>query len=528
MFSQIKKKASLYELYVILFSVFWVGFIGIDYINKHPVYYESIIHFKYYKLLGFLILYGCFFSWFLSTKNKSVSSWSKLLFIPFVGLSFFTILFSMALAYSKYYFIPLTSADYIQFLSNSGIVSLSGIFVLLSLYSLGSVVAEKFLIKKVFLKSNVIIDLTIGLMLFTFLLIPLAALHLLYVFVLLPILILFFVVRYKYWAELFKNIRSLAPNYSALQFGILFLALLFAALNFAYILSAYPLGFDSRNYYVNLSLLIAENHGFVKGFQPHNWELFTAASKVLTGKNELILFMSYAAGLVSAWATYHLARWFKIDQTWSLITALLLLSTPAVSHQMYIELKVDLSLLFLQISTLLIYLKYERLKKGDDHNPWHFIILLGLLFGFGLGIKLLHFFLIYGIFCTISYHKNNKALLFATSLLGLGLVLILQLDDHTGLRSFHPNADIIGYALTSLGLITLAYSGYKDFSMSKKTYISLAAITLITLITFSPWVYKSYREAPSSSILQLIRGNSPGHVIDLNEMRQLYNSTQDK
>ncbi|MDG2451165.1 MAG: hypothetical protein P8M34_16080, partial [Saprospiraceae bacterium] len=242
MFSQIKKKASLYELYVILFSVFWVGFIGIDYINKHPVYYESIIHFKYYKLLGFLILYGCFFSWFLSTKNKSVSSWSKLLFIPFVGLSFFTILFSMALAYSKYYFIPLTSADYIQFLSNSGIVSLSGIFVLLSLYSLGSVVAEKFLIKKVFLKSNVIIDLTIGLMLFTFLLIPLAALHLLYVFILLPILILFFVVRYKYWAELFKNIRSLAPNYSALQFGILFLALLFAALNFAFILSAYPLG----------------------------------------------------------------------------------------------------------------------------------------------------------------------------------------------------------------------------------------------------------------------------------------------
>ena len=528
MLNPAKKKISIYESIIYAFMLFWVGFILLDYLNKHPTYLESFVHFRYFKLLGFFILYGGFFSWFLSTEHKKMRRWSNVLFLPFLMLSFFILLLSMALAYSKYYFMPLDVSGYFIYLSNAFQVCFIGLFILFSLYSFGLFLTKRFLVKKVFKKSNPVIELAIGMMAFTFILIPLAAFHLLYPFVIIPILIFFYIMEYPFWVYKIKNIGSIKPDFNRLQYLMFYGILIFAALNFVFILSAFPLGFDSRNYYVNLALLTADNHGFVKGFQPHNWELFTAIGKVVSGKNEMVLFLSYVAGILSAWATYHLARWFDIPKTTSILLAFFLIATPAVSHQMFIELKVDLGLLFLQLSTVLLFLNHQKFQKNTDSYNWSFIIVIGLLFGYGLGVKLLHFFLIFGIFCAMAARLENKPLLFAIWSLGLGIVLVLRLDNHTGLRSLHPHVDWISYLFLLVGTGLIIYSMLKDYNQIKNICLQMTFILSITILSFSPWMIKSYTESPSNDILRIIKGNSPGHIIDLNKMKELFNQSQSK
>ena len=515
MLDVLKKKNGALDLFAILFSVFWIVILLLDYFNKHAVYVDSLVHFKFVKLSLFLIFYGVLFTSILNYKKGLVLKFRPYLFTPLVIISFFLCLLVMAISYSKYYLFKMDSLSYFHFLLNAGTILLGGFSILFACYSLGNLISHRLLNKKVIAKSHFTLDIALGIMLFTFILFPLAWFHLLGAEVLAGILLISIGLNYKTALNGWKTMISLQPNFNPYQNAILYLIGIFAIFNFAYVISPYPLGFDSRNNYVNLSQLIAHNNGFVKGFQPHNWELFMAVGKVLFGKIEISMFLSYVGGILAAFALYNFSNNIvKLSKTISLLITLIFITTPAISHQMYVEFKVDLGLLYFQIVTVALFFSHMVYKNVKPKFEWIYAVITGLLLGFGIGIKLLNFFLIYGLFCAIAIDRKNNYSAFSAIFLGLGIILFLKIDQMTGLRKFHEYADILCYSLLLAGAICAIYSFYKNFEKTKKVYIQMAVIGIVSISCFTPWVYKSYCDTGSANVMRLIRGISPGHIID--------------
>ena len=511
------------QFITIILCIVWILLVLIDYLNKHSVYIDSIIHFKYFNLAIFIISYIVLAAYlfhnkyFLAGRVKSIFKFNVLISIPIFILA-------TNISFSAFHSEKIGFQEHLYLLYNSLYVSLSGGVILISSYCIGRQISERYLNKKVIYNSQFTLDLVLGIICSTMMLFLVAVIHYLNFWTGLIIVLLPLVIFSKTMIQAFKTLYSFQPSYSWIDVVLLQVMIFFGVINFMFALGPFPLGFDSRNLYVNVANLVAENGSILRGVQPYNWELYSAAGKVVFGKLEVIMFLFQVGGWLAAIAVYQLSKnLLKLSSTVSLWVALILLVTPAVFRQMFIELKIDLALLFVQIVTLHFVVSHFIYKNKKNNASILFSIVLGVLLGFGLGIKVLNFFLIYGILVAVAIDRSSLYAGMGTAMLGLAIILFLQLDVYSGLRVYHPYVNELTLILTLIGGGILGFQSRANFTSIKRVAKDYALVFFCMLLLISPWMINNYEYGKSQSLLQIIRGKGTGHSLDVNKVIEIYN-----
>ncbi len=530
------KKLTLQDWVFMIFSILWVGFVMLDYFNKQFIYLPSITHFKYTNLFIFLSVIGIFLSAYYN-QLWFFKKWPKLpVNGAFLFLLFMIVVWSVTMAYNKYWKAPLDYTNYLHLLGK-GVYTLGcAYFMTLAAYSSGNLIRRKLISDQ---KSNpfALLDISLGFMLYTVLLMILGVIGVLDQLVLIGFLVLLTLINYKVSFDfiidtLWKPIKK--PNDLNFWGGlIMFFILVYIAMNYMYTQAPYPLGFDARNYYVNISKLIAEAGALVPGFQPYAWGLVMSTGYIAFNSPEITMFLSALGGLLSLVAIYEFCkRYVNLSSNNAVLVALLYLLTPTVTNQFIIEFKIDLTLVFFQfvIINFLMWWLFEN-KKGEskilnnkiDRNA---LLIIGLLLGYCLSIKVLSVFLIFAVFAGLWWHTKDVIGVIGICALTIGIVLLAKLDNISGLREYHLSPDITSYALLLGGIACMGFSFVRDKNVFINNVKALFLCGAIATAVFSPWIYKNYQFTKSTELTKLIMGDKPRPKLTPASMAKNYKEFQ--
>lgn len=523
---------------VLIFSIFWILYIFLDYWGNHLAAYSNSFSFFPLPVLAVTIVIVS------SLLSFALWKWKKRdLLSPFLnggGIILFSI-FWMILSITVHF----SSLGYSKFGIDAYAKNISWTLVVIGgIYSL--VVTPAFVLGSFFLKKlkvqikeseHSIINIAIGLVLLVFVLFILGVCKLLILPVILPVLLLILGV---FWRNTFDFWRKslLAPivkkeKISPLGVFSFSLLLFFISINTLQVIRPYPYGFDSLSLYSNIASLIQDYHGLVSGFQPYNWSLLMSLGYTLFGKVEFSLGISAMGGLLSIWALLKVSqRWLDINH--ALLTSLLFYSLPTIGFQTYKDIKIDLGLLFIMLAIFIVFINWvdkvviqeagiPSLKKmvKEYEKPvfatkerksflqnYNLIILLGLLSGFAMGIKLTALFIIIAIIGGIWYVKLEQIGVVTVFFSSMTLILLGQLDNMSGLRVYHLGVDIVQWFLlgVSISLIGMLFFRKKE-SLLGSIKISFIYI-LFFLLTFMQWPIKNIIESGSYSVGAILNGHS--------------------
>ena len=161
-----------------LFSILWIGVIILDYLNKQVVYIPSITHFKYFNLFAFLTLLGIV----LSSSFTRSGPLKKFRAIPVNGLVVFCltilVIWAITLSYNRYWNAPLDITNY-MLLAGKGIYTIGSAFLLvLACFSSGNLLRTRFVENIRPENTGVLLDICLGFVLYTSLLMLLGSLAL--------------------------------------------------------------------------------------------------------------------------------------------------------------------------------------------------------------------------------------------------------------------------------------------------------------------------------------------------------------
>jgi len=543
--------SKIYLGFIILFSICWIGFITLDYFQKHPNYGIDIKAFRFYGTLCFNFFICGAITFGYSKFPEKFSGLSK-------GISIY--LFVLAMISITFYSANSAAANLIKAtdLSLSGILHMQGMFIkvsfflfsiLLSCYAAGNLFCRtlKISFQK---KSKDIIQTGLGIMLVVMIAFFIGAVKGLYWFVLGPVLLLIIGLNWKeslafskkmIWDKI-KVSKQLNPLG---VFCFLFLSYLIG-MNLLQNLTPWPKGWDSLSLYVNLPQLINEYHALVKGFQPYNWSLFMSFGLVLFNSIETTLSLAFMGGVLCLFAMYPIARnTLKLDANYSLLAMLTFYLIPTVGFQSFLEQKVDLGLLFVILIIVNIILTWSKHKQKErkvaaDNTTTEaglpikkasltYLVLAGLLTGFAFGIKLTTLFSFFGIVGIIWFLNLGSLAFLGISLLAIFGILLVKLDDMSGMRQYHLTADIVQWFLLVAGIAIIGFVSLKNrkglFDSIKQTVIYGAFFVLTTL----PWLGKNYIDAGqklSFNYLMNGKSNSPifnSNAFDINHQKTLKN-----
>jgi len=537
------KPQTLKEIPIVLLGIVWIVFIFLDYWNKHPFYSLSFEHFKLVNFTIFLSVLGFGLAFLYHfTKGKKY----KFLFSG-LALLIFSIVISIGIAYSFTSFAEGSvnntnqgESVFIHALTYTGkaIVNfLELLLIFLSVFSIGykALQVVDFDIRE---SSRTIYSTVIGIMIFTFVMFILAIAGLLYNFILLPLLVIPIFINWRKNLSLLKEITisNVFAKDSKLNFltGLLITGLIaLITINFLACMGPFPSGFDSRNYYVNISKLLADYNGLVEGFQPYSWSLFMSLGSIAFKDISLTLLISFSGFLLSLWAIWELCRsYFRFSVNHSLLILLLLCTVPAIFNQLYVEQKIDFGLLFVQLCSVLLLVDIvDKIKAASefrvDKELIRLFILLGVFSGFALGIKATHLYMLFAIVIMLwtiycGYYGFLAAFFFT-----LFVVFIGKLDDVSGLREYHLGISYLKYIVLALGLGFFGLSIYKDRLAFISSFKTSAILALVALIVFSPWMIKNYSDSSSSiSMNKIIMGDNPGPGINATKMINNYEKSK--
>lgn len=539
------KPLVLKEIPIVLLGLIWIVFIFLDYWNKHPLYSISFENYKLGNFTIFLIAIGIGVAalyHFLKAK--------KLKFL-FSGISLFilSLIISIGITYSFTAFaegsIIKTNAGqsvFIHSLTFTGKAILNFLELLLifmSVFSIGYQ-ALRFVNFDIRESSRTIYSTVIGIMLFTFVMFILAMAGLLYNFVLLPLLIIPILINWRKNLRLLKEIsitnvfaKDSKLNYLTGLFVTGLIALI--TINFLSCMGPFPSGFDSRNYYVNISKLLQDYNGLVEGFQPYTWSLFMSLGNIAFKDISLTLLISFSGFLLSLWAIWELCRsYFRFSVNHSLLVLLLLCTIPAIFNQLYVEQKIDFGLLFVQLCSVLLLVDIvDKIKAAAefriDKELVRLFILLGIFSGFALGIKATHLYMLFAIVIMLwtlycGYYGFLAAFFFT-----LFVVFIGRLDDVSGLREYHLGISYLKYIVLALGLIFFGLSFYKSKLAFIGSFKTSAILATVAMLVFMPWMIKNYSDSSSGiSVNKIIMGDNPGPDIGVNKMIKNYERSKKK
>jgi len=532
-------RLTLQDWIFVIFSLFWVSIIFIDYINKQVIYGPSFRHFRYFKLFGFLIILASF----LSLYYNRLLLFKRLKFSIINGivilLLFIGIIWSITISFNDYWQAPLDITNYFH-LAGMGLFTLgSAFFLVTACYSVGRLIRTKLIDREEITGTFVLLDIAFGFIIFTFVLLILGAFALLNQVLLLGILLLFVLLNYEE-AFLFVKRVLWTPISKPKDFNfwggfLAFFILVYLTMNYLYTQAPFPLGFDARSYYVNIAKLISDAGALVAGYQPYSWSLVMSTGYVAFDSPEVTMFISSLGGILCLFAIYEFAhRYLKISSNMSLFVVMLFMVSPTVTNHWMIEFKVDLALLFFQMVTLnLVMWWLFDYKKNLGQNrlivtsfDTRMIIVIGVLLGYGLSIKVLSVFLVYALFLALWHFQKDIIGMLSVAAIGFGLVLLARLDELSGLREYHLSPNITGGICVALGIAGLIYS----FIQSKEKFIGaikpLVLCSVVMTLTFSPWMYKNYTYTKSLSIMKLVVGVKPSPKINASTILKKYRDSQ--
>ena len=519
-----------------IFSIIWVVAVVLDYLNKQVLYIPSITHFKYSLLFGVLSIIGL-------ALSGSFIGFGPLKFLPRLKINGLLILgliigivIAIVAAYNQYWQAPLVVSNYMHLAYNVLFTFGAGAVVCISTYSLGNSFRSLLDKPSASTLTSHLLDIALGFMIYSLVMMLLGALGVLEQPVLLGTLLLPILYNYKSSFRFIKKIfwdNIKKPTDLNIWGAFLsFMILVYVSMNYLYTQAPFPLGFDARNYYVNISKLIAESAQLIEGFQPYAWSLIMSTGFIAFSSPEVTMFLSVLGGLLSLIAMYDLSKHhLGLGSNYSFLVVLLYLITPTVTNHFIIEFKVDLSLVFVQIvviSYLLNWIKNKTpeeafLSSTKDRNH---LIILGLLLGFCLSIKVLSLFLIIALLVSFWWYHNDLLAVLGSASVFFGIILLMKLDELSGLRAYHLSPNLTGAISFGLGTTLLGISFYK----SNKQFINMSKAIMIlgfsALLVFSPWIYKNYVYTKSSSLSKLIIGAKPSPTLTTIDILNNYKKSQ--
>ncbi len=532
----------------LIFIVFWMAFVFLDYWQKHPVYYHSFHLFQYWGLAFTLLLIGAGVSWFLlkSRKSKKPNPLFRGLIVALLFL--FTGVLSAGFAYGK--LVEQQSFDAVKafrVLFGMGGTALAVYLIVVVSYVLGELL-EKAIQWRVKPGDAFVVSIAAGMLCLVFCLFLLGAVSLLHSFVVAPLLLVLLLFGRKQALFFVKTTlwQPLTPGKEMNWVGAagFYLLVVLYGINFVAVIVPMPPGFDAMTLYANLPALIGERHALVEGFQPYNWSVLMSLGHVLFGSTAVSLALSYLGGALSAFAMYALCRnWLGMSVNATFPAILVFSLTPSMTIQSTAELKVDLGLLFILLSVVLIMLNHfsevpektpappDRVGEGQFRPdaasgysafriPEPHVAAMGLLSGFALGIKLTTIYFALALVCALWYARCGKRGFFAAFLVGLFLVFFLKTDEIGGLRQYHLGVETLQWGALGAGILLLVGVFLEDKKAWTSSLRSTAIYGAFLVLPFLPWTLKNYLETRSLSPDKLLNGKQASPEINLQTLEQ--------
>ncbi|MEL6388700.1 MAG: hypothetical protein AAFQ02_00950, partial [Bacteroidota bacterium] len=450
MLEKVRKSISSYtfqDWFFLVFSVVWIAVVLLDYLNKQVIYGPSFTYFKYYGLFGFLTIVGVFLSfyvnriWFAKAMDRSVINGLV------VWLLMIIIIWAITYAFNRYWKAPLDFSNYLHLAAKCLFTIGSALILVVAAYGSGSWVRTRLFVDERYPITMAITDLAIGFVIYTFVLMLLGAFGLLNPPLIFGTLGLMILCNYEQsWLFVKKVLFQPYRWPSDLNFWgglLLFFMLVYLTMNFLYTQAPFPLGFDARNYYVNISKLIGESQALVPGFQPYAWGLVMATGYAAFDSPEVTMFISTLGGILALVAIYEFCTThLRISSNLSLLVTMLFLVSPTVTNHWIIEFKIDLALLFVQLVVVNLFFWWAYSREGQvqplplmrDRRDVMVVIVIGVLLGYGLSIKALSIFLVFGLFLAFWHYQDDVIGMLGLAAVGIGIILLAKLDAQSGLR----------------------------------------------------------------------------------------------
>lgn len=532
---------SIYNIIIGVFAIFWCTFILLDYWQKHPELYYSFARFQYFDFVLIMAVLGGLlaFGW---NKLKDTAFMPKI--TSGLGLMFLVWFISMIghFSFGQKLAKPLSLAGEPFVMISWKLLStaLFAYIIIAASHTLGAFFVERLKIP-LFQKNNISINIATGIMLLVGVLFILGLFALLKPFIIFPLLLICLAIHPKASLHFFKQTLitpiNLDDSFNWVGKLSLFLLIIVIALNFIHVVTPAPLAFDSLTLYINLPGLIRDYGGLVEGNQPYNWSLFMSLGYVLFNLTEYTMVLSFVGGILILVVMYDLGKnWLKLNQNYTFLSLALFFLTPTILHQSYKELKVDLGLLFVSLVVILVFFHWlqwsQNIKKTDvetetttaPNDGFKLVMLMGLLSGFAMGIKLTTLFLFFAIVAGIWYYyffPNYRPYLsiFCLSIFG---VLLVRLDDLSGMRSYHLGASVMTWVMLALGLGLLAWGAIQKQDALIKSLKMSVLYGLFFALPFLPWVVKNYVETKSLNPQTLLNGKAVGPDMNLQIIKQRY------
>lgn len=568
--------SKIYKYLLILISILWVLFIFIDYFQKHPLYGLAIENFRYLGLVIFLLLIFGGLSSFIYKQagNSEIPRWINGLSI----LGLFIFLASIITnAYHLKMFNSILGAANASFLAKL-IVTLFGTFlVLIASMALGEKINALFNLQ-ISNKQWLVLDMAIGISGLVLLLFILGALSLLKWFTVLPLLLLLIGLNYKYVLNLLKELfwkpLTIPSDINIVGLLSFFLLLFIICLNFLQIISPMPTGYDSMTIYVNLPSLINDYSGLVKGYQPYNWSLFMSIGFILFQKAEIAMALSLVGGVLTLWVMYRIGKdYLKMNVNWLWMALAAFYLMPTITHQSSKEPKVDLGALFIYITIVMVLyawirkrtdekdkehitekiptlsLDHKAIKKGGNGKPKKkkniipqptyirnriksesiykflnstlnpYMIVMGLLTGFAMGIKLTTLFTFFSVVAVIWYFMSRSLAYLGIFCLSIFGVLLFKLDDMGDLRQYHMSASIVQWFMAVMGVALIGWSIFKKKEATLEAIKLSVIYTLFFIMPFLPWLAKNAVESDKVTVQTLLNGTQIGPRIGIQKIK---------
>lgn len=533
-------KLTVKDWILIVFTFFWIFVLILDYLNKLEIYYYSLQYFRYFFYTFLLFAIGAFFSLY-ATGSLYFKKFPRFRFngIAILFLAW-VLVCSVVMAFNTYWKGPLTLSHYFHLSSRFLFTIVSVFLVVLASYSSGSLLLNKLLRFDPGTLNKKLMAILTGFMILSYLLLLMAAFGLLLHWLIWAVLALMLLFNYQgvfqftkglLWSEI-KIPKDLNYWGALVFFGILFILVL----DFFYTQSPFPLGFDARNYYVNIPKLLADSGSLVEGYQPYGWGIIMSIGYAAFHSAEITLSLSAIGGVLSIFAIYDLLHnRLSVNSNWSLFAALVFITIPAVNNQMIIEFKIDLALLFLHLVLLSTVLSWLKAKSRDSKEvlnsltkeDYKFLVLLGLVIGFSLSIKVLSIIFIFPLLLLLWWFEDKDLIgTISLGMMGIAVMILAKLDQISGLRDYHTNPDLIAKIALAFGLIGFVYSIYlKKHRLIQKTKLA-AIVVIFCFLSFSPWMYKNYLYAGNLSLQTLIIGRNPRPVLTVPDLENNYRQYQ--
>jgi len=207
-----------------------------------------------------------------------------------------------------------------------------------------------------------------------------------------------------YWVHSLANRRweFTGAWHSAFLF-LTWLLLSYLVFNFLTVVRPFPIGWDDLGVYLNDPRLLVSYGKFIPRMGAFQWEYITSLGFLLFGYNSWFgattsMMINWMAGLFAVFAIYAFGATY-LGRRQGLIAALLYYTLPLVGHFSFADMKVDNAVFTMgALCILAAFLGVFPAHTEEEHDnddaevvpagfSWQWIILAGILGGFGFAMK---------------------------------------------------------------------------------------------------------------------------------------------